>query len=271
LSSVGDTIASRSDGNSGGSSPFDAIRRTDEHGEWWSARDLQPLLGYVGWEDFRNSIERAKAAIANTGESAHLHVSERPELVRSGNNASYVKRLNYKLTRYGAYMVAMNGDPRKSEVAAAQTYFAVQTRKAETAVAGTPALPQDYEDALVALLGKVREAKALEAENKVLAPKAGKWDEFLNTDGLCGMTELADLLHTNVRTLTGWLVSVNIFRRQTSRSGGSRNMPRKPHQDSGLFVVKQETNNGFIFPTAYATAQGIDLVADLWAKRSSAA
>ena len=83
----------------------------------------------MGWEDFRNSIERAKAAIANTGESAHLHASERPELVRSGNNASYVKRLNFKLTRYGAYMVAMNGDPRKPEVAAAQTYFAVQTAK----------------------------------------------------------------------------------------------------------------------------------------------
>ncbi|MEU0087206.1 phage antirepressor KilAC domain-containing protein [Streptomyces sp. NPDC006274] len=266
---ITDTIALPADGNSGGT-PFDRIRRTDENGEWWSARDLQPLLGYVRWEDFRNSIERAKVAIANSGETPHLHASERPELVRTSGNMPRVKRLNYKLTRYGAYMVAMNGDPRKPEVAAAQTYFAVQTRKAETAVATAPALPQDYEQALVALLGQVRENKTLAAENKVLAPKAGKWDAFLNSDGLCGMTELADLLHTNVRALTSWLVEVNVFRKQTSRSGGNRNMPRKFYQDTDMFVVKQETKNGFIFPTAYATSQGIDLVVDLWGKRAAA-
>jgi DNA-damage-inducible protein D len=259
-----DTIALCSDGNYEGS-PFDRIRRTDEHGEWWSARDLQPLLGYLRWEDFRNSIERAKIAINNSGQTADLHASERSEA--SGRTA----RTNYKLSRYGAYMVAMNGDPRKAEVAAAQTYFAVQTRKAETAAVATPALPQDYEEALVALLGKVRENKALEAENKVLVPKAGKWDAFLNTDGLCGMTELADLLHTDVRSLTGWLVTVGVFRKQTSRWGGNRNMPRKSFQDSKHFTVKQETRNGINYPTAYATAQGIDLVVDMWSKRSSAA
>ncbi|MFF7329706.1 phage antirepressor KilAC domain-containing protein [Streptomyces sp. NPDC008150] len=253
-------------GDSGGSTPFDAIRREDDGDEWWSARALQPLLGYVKWERFVDSIERAEIAISNSGQTAHLHVSRRREAVPGSN----VFRADFKLSRYGAYMVAMNGDPRKPEVAAAQTYFAVQTRKAEIAATTAPALPQDYEEALVALLENVREKKALEAENKVLAPKAGKWDEFLNADGLCGMTELADLLHTDVRTLTGWLVDRSVFRRQVSQRGGARNMPRKMYQDSGLFVVKMETKNGFNFPTAYATADGIDLVADAWAQHSAA-
>lgn len=251
-------------------SPFDQIRRQDETGEWWSARDLMPLLGYLRWERFVDSIERARTAITNSGQTAELHASRRREPVATSGNVPDAERLNFKLTRYGAYMVAMNGDPRKAEVAAAQTYFAVKTREAEIAAVTAPALPQDYEEALVALLDRVRENKALAAENKVLAPKAGKWDEFLNSDGLIGMTELADLLHTDVRTLTGWLVEIMLFRKQTSQAGGNRNLPRKGLQDAGQFVVKMETNRGWKFPVAYATSAGIDLVVDLWAQRQAA-
>ncbi|WP_051820438.1 phage antirepressor KilAC domain-containing protein [Streptomyces flavochromogenes] len=253
--------------NNQGRSPFDQIRRTDDTGEWWSARDLQPLLGYLRWEDFRNSIERAKVAINNSGQTADLHASERPEASGPTNQL----RLNYKLTRYGAYMVAMNGDPRKAEVAAAQTYFAIQTRKAETAAIAAPALPQDYEEALVALLGQVRQTKALEAENKVLAPKAGKWDQFLNAEGLIGMRETADLFGVDVKVLTNWLVEINIFRRQVSQQNRARNLPRKPHQDSGCFDVRIETANGWNFPTAYVTAKGLDLISDMWERRNPAA
>ncbi|WP_194280619.1 phage antirepressor KilAC domain-containing protein [Streptomyces fagopyri] len=123
-------------------------------------------------------------------------------------------------------------------------------------------VPQDYEQALVHLLDKVRENKALEAENKVLAPKAGKWDEFLSAEGLIGMRETADLFHLDVRTLTAWLVEIGVFRKQVSRSGGARNLPRKAYQDSGHFEVKMETKNGFRFPVAYATGTGLDFIDD---------
>ncbi|MEU3665729.1 phage antirepressor KilAC domain-containing protein [Streptomyces virginiae] len=245
-----------------GGSPFDRIRREDETGEYWLARDLQPLLGYARWEDFKNSIERAKQAITNTGQAAHLHASERPEA--SGNTL----RSNYRLSRYGAYMIAMNGDPRKPEVAAAQTYFAIQTRKAE--LAPEPSRPMSELDMARQYVLALEREEQVKAELAIAAPKAGKWDEFLNSEGLCGMTELADLLHTDVRTLTGWMVEVGWFRKQTSRFGGNRNLPRKGLQDNGAFEVKQETKNGFIFPVVYATPAGIDMVVDAWPNRTAA-
>lgn len=97
-----------------GASPFDAIRREDHTGEWWSARELMPLLGYSKWERFVDAIERAREAVATSGQTAELHVSRSREA--RGSIGS-----DYKLTRYGCYMIAMNGDPRKPEIAAAQT------------------------------------------------------------------------------------------------------------------------------------------------------
>ncbi|MGW8846583.1 phage antirepressor KilAC domain-containing protein [Streptomyces xiamenensis] len=110
----------------------------------------------------------------------------------------------------------------------------------------------------------------LEATNKVLAPKAGKWDAFMNAEGLIGMTELADILGTNVRQLTGWLVDRGIYRKQTSEHGGRRNLPRVTYRNSGHFDVKFEEKNGFKFPVAYATSEGVDLIVDLWSQQNAA-
>lgn len=249
-------------------SPFDQIRREDEIGEWWSARDLQPLLGYLRWERFVDAIERAVLAIQNNGQTPSLHVSRRREPVVTSGNVPDTERLNFRLTRYAAYMIAMNGDPRKAEVAAAQTYFAVQTRRAE--LAPEPSRPMSELEMARQYVMALEREEQVKAELAIAAPKAGKWDEFLNSEGLCGMTELADLLHTDVRTLTGWMVEVGWFRKQTSRFGGNRNLPRKGLQDNGAFEVKQETKNGFIFPVVYATPAGIDMVVDAWPNRTAA-
>lgn len=114
-------------GGSPAASPFDSIKRTDAAGDYWSARELMPLLGYDKWERFADAVDRARLAISNTGMDADTEASRRRENLPGGTKP----RENYRLSRYGAYMAAMNGDPRKPEIAAAQTYFAVRTREAE--------------------------------------------------------------------------------------------------------------------------------------------
>ena len=139
-------------------SPFDSIKRIGEDGaEYWSARDLMPLMGYAhrgAWQRFDESvISRAKRAASNQG----MQVDNL--FIGSYEKTGGRPREDFKLTRYAAYLVAMNGDPNKPEVAAAQHYFAVQTRVAETQ-APTLALPQDYASALRELANTV-EAKEL--------------------------------------------------------------------------------------------------------------
>ncbi len=109
--------------------PFDALKRVSGAGEeYWTGRDLMPLLGYDKWERFNDAIERAAIAVTNSGVDPSQHFSR----LREESNGPGRPGIDYTLTRYAAYMVAMNGDPRKMEIAAAQTYFAVKTRQAET-------------------------------------------------------------------------------------------------------------------------------------------
>jgi hypothetical protein len=111
-----------------GRSPFDAIRHVEEDGtEWWSGREMMEPLGYERWENFANAIERAKASCRNTGGQVPDHFRDLTKMVSGRPSAKDVQ-----LTRWGAYLLAMNGDPNKPEIAAAQAYFAVQTFRAET-------------------------------------------------------------------------------------------------------------------------------------------
>ena len=98
--------------------------------ECWSARDLQKLLGYKEWRKFDGTIKKAEEACKNSAESVTAHfvgVDKTSQMPRGGERI--IK--DYLLSRYACYLVAQNGDPRKEEIAFAQSYFALQTRKHE--------------------------------------------------------------------------------------------------------------------------------------------
>lgn len=114
---------------------FEGIKKTNEHdSEYWSSRELYKLLGYTEYGKFTPAIERAKEACKNSGQAVDLHFAHVSETQKSRNQYREIQgRLveDYHLSRYACYLIAQNGDPRKEEIALAQTYFALQTRKQE--------------------------------------------------------------------------------------------------------------------------------------------
>jgi DNA-damage-inducible protein D len=98
--------------------------------EFWFARDLQGLLGYSKWENFVKVIDKAKIACQTAGHAVKDHFPDVRKMVDIGSGAERPIE-DIALTRYACYLIAQNGDPRKVEIAFAQTYFAVQTRRIE--------------------------------------------------------------------------------------------------------------------------------------------
>lgn len=119
--------------NSGGS-PFDQIRKVDHTGdEFWMARELMTLLGYETWRRFECAIDRAKTACLNTGCDPESHFVGAVKMEQIGSTQAFREISDHKLSRYGCYLTAMNGDPNKPQIAAAQSYFAIKAHEAETA------------------------------------------------------------------------------------------------------------------------------------------
>ena len=109
---------------------FDLVTQAQDSIEFWYARDLMSLLGYERWINFEKTINRAIESCETSGIAVIDHFREITKMVKLGNNSQREVK-DYMLTRYACYLIAQNGDPKKEEIAFAQSYFAVQTRKQE--------------------------------------------------------------------------------------------------------------------------------------------
>ncbi|WP_410633310.1 hypothetical protein [Amycolatopsis sp. cmx-4-83] len=140
-------------------SPFDRIKQTRQDGsEFWSARSLQVLMGYSEWRNLAPAIARAQQSASNTGLDVSREFVGSREPIRTGGKP----REDFELSRHAAYLVAMNGDPNKPEVASAQAYFATRTQQAEAVEQRGAELP----GWAVALHALVDQQAAVEVEQR---------------------------------------------------------------------------------------------------------
>lgn len=112
---------------------FESIRQLDSTGhEFWSARDLAPLLEYRDWRNFMQVVDKARTACEQSGKRAGDHFGDATKMVDIGSGAQRQVE-DVRLSRYACYLIVQNGDPSKPVIANGQTYFALQTRRQELA------------------------------------------------------------------------------------------------------------------------------------------
>ena len=110
---------------------FEDLKKVNQYGmEYWSARDLQLSLGYSKWQRFENAIEKAIESCKQSGNDPKHHFTGAGKPIPGGKGSSQVVE-DYHLSRFACYLIAQNGDSRKPEIAHAQKYFAIQTRRQE--------------------------------------------------------------------------------------------------------------------------------------------
>ena len=165
-------------------------------GEVWSARDLMPFAGYADWRNWTKAINRAVASVNASGLNAADHFVGVTKMIETGKSARREVE-DVELTRYACYILFQNADGAKPEVAAAQQYFAIQTRKQEVA----PTLTED-EIVAQALSITTNRVKALEAKVTELEPKADAWDGLASGTGTYAVADAAKMLN-QVGIVTG--------------------------------------------------------------------
>jgi len=114
-----------------GNKSFEDLKKTNEYGaEYWSAREIQPLLGYTQWRRFEDAIKRAITSCKSSGNEPAHHFAGVGKMIDIGKGG--IRDVtDYHLSRFACYLIAQNGDPRKPEIANAQKYFAIQARRQE--------------------------------------------------------------------------------------------------------------------------------------------
>ncbi len=143
-----------------GSISFEEMKKLNEHGaEFWSARDLQPLLGYSQWRRFEDAINRAMISCRQSGNNPDYHFAGVGKMIETGKGANR-EVSDFQLSRFACYLIAQNGDPRKPEIAEAQKYFAIQARR------------QEMSDALAADMERLEIRKQTSEEFKALSGAA---------------------------------------------------------------------------------------------------
>lgn len=183
---------------------LESIRRVtqDENPmEFWSARDLMPMLGYSTWRQFAEAIERAKEACKTSGQDVLYHFADASKKVLTGSTATRAIE-DYFLTRYACYLIAQNGDPRKPQIALAQTYFATQTRKQELLE------KREYED------------KRLEARAK-LKDTERKIESTVYERGIRLPVEFATFKNKHIEALYGGIMASQLKRIRKIPTGRS--------------------------------------------------
>lgn len=260
-------------------SPFDAVRQVRADGtEFWSARDLMPLMGYARWENFETPVRRAM----KTAENQDMDVDSL--FLRSQEKTAGRPREDFELARYAAYLVAMNGDPNIPEVAAAQHYFAVRTREAETA---QPAL-QGPELIAAALIEsqKIIEAREsrihqLESRAAIDAPKVTYVDTYVTDADLLSFSTVASSNNVTESWLRDLLIAKDwIYRQEETRWSNRDNKKITRYRysekaDKKRYFRRVEVHEaprfrGEVYHTLKITPQGAEAIARLIAKAVAA-
>ncbi len=255
-------------------SPFDSIRQVRPDGtEFWSARDLMPVMGYGKWQAFVVPIGRAMKAAVNQGFDAAAHFTGSRKVFGQRGPASE----DFELSRFAAYLVAMNGDPNKPEVAAAQAYFAIRTREAEVAPkvpaldpstpAGILAMAEQFASTARQLVLESEARQQLEAAVERQAPLVAKAEAHSVSDGAAVNRQ------TYAREVQAWgkKQGVNILHEQVyeilRRKGmliagdrSDRNHASSQAVKSGWAWTKKDvTEDGHATATTYLRPRGQDL------------